>query len=375
VPDDDQSPAADVRLRVLLVMADSTGGIGAHVTSLAQGLPERGGAVTICAPAATIAALGLDLLDVVVVPAPLDRATPSAIRRASQVLRREAAKVDIVHAHGLRAGAAVAAFVPAAPLIVTWHNAALGNRWWRKLHAVLSRYVAHSTELTLAASEDLASEARAAGAIHVRTTFVVAPTAVATRTELEVRVELGVADRPVVLAIGRLQHQKRLDVLVEAAAVWARTARSPVVLIVGEGPERAVLAAQIAASGAPARLLGQRADVADLLLAADLVALPSEWEAKSLVAQEALRAGVPLITTAVGGLPSLLGDAAVYVPVGDAAALSAAIEDVLADPGDRQRLVELGLERARGWPDAQQVLDELIHLYLDLTDRMRRDRD
>ena len=87
-------------------------------------------------------------------------------------------------------------------------------------------------------------------------------------------------------------------------------------MIAGDGPERAALAAQISRTNAPVVLLGARDDIADLLAAADVVALPSEWEARALVAQEALRAGVPLVTTAVGGLPSLVGDAAMFVPGG-----------------------------------------------------------
>ncbi len=77
--------------------------------------------------------------------------------------------------------------------------------------------------------------------------------------------------------------------------------------IAGDGPLRAMLTDQIAAADAPVHLLGRRSDIADLLAAADLVVLPSQWEARSLAAQEALLAGRPLVATAVGGLPKLLG--------------------------------------------------------------------
>jgi glycosyltransferase involved in cell wall biosynthesis len=360
----------DDRKRVLLVMAGSTGGIGRHVKTLAQGLPARGIDVTVCASAEPIATLRLGELDVRVVPAPLGGASPAAIYRSRRLLRREAANVDVVHAHGLRAAAFCVAFAP-APLIVTWHNAPLGGRTWRIAHDALARYVAHSTDLTLAASEDLASAARTAGAIVVRNTFITAPSLTATRTPTQVRSELGIGDRSLVLAIGRLQRQKRLDVLVDAAAGWRGKERSPIVVIAGDGPLRAELAAQITANGAPVRLLGPRDDVADLLAAADLVALPSQWEAKSLVAQEALRAGVPLVTTAVGGLPALLGDAAVFVPVGASAALQSAIEGLLADSGRREELIALGHARGRDWPDEQRGLNDLATTYLDLIDRLR----
>jgi glycosyltransferase involved in cell wall biosynthesis len=357
---------------VLLVLAQSTGGIGRHVKSLAETLPDRGVRVTVCAPTATIDALSLGALPAQVVAAPLGELGPSALLQTRRTLRREAAAADLAHAHGLRAGAACAAFVAKTPLVVTWHNAPLGGRAWQLTHGALARYVARSADLTLAASGDLAAAARAAGARQVTDAFVAAPALPApTRGSAQVRAELGVGDRPLVLAVGRLHRQKRFDVLIDAAAPWAGVRDSPAVIIAGDGPDRGELTAQIGATRAPVTVLGARNDVADLLAAADVVALPSEWEARALVAQEALRAGVPLVTTAVGGLPSLVGDAAIIVPVGDPAALRRAIERVLADPDERQRLITAGLERAAGWPDPAAGLDLLVDTYLDLIARMR----
>jgi glycosyltransferase involved in cell wall biosynthesis len=367
--------SSDLRPAVLLVLAGSTGGIGRHVGALADQLPGRGFEVYVCAPGHTLAAIGIDATAVRPVPAPVERPTPAALLSARRALRGLATKVDITHAHGLRAGALCAAFLPTSPLVVSWHNAVLGGGPRRAGHAAVARYVARSADLTLAASPDLLLEARNAGAKRARTDFVVAPPLPApTRSPAEVRAALGVGSRPLVLAIGRLQRQKRLDVLVDAAAAWAGDPAAPAVVIAGEGPERARLAARIRAGRAPVELLGSRRDVADLLGAADVVALPSEWEARALVAQEALAAGVALVTTAVGGLPDLLGDAAVWVPVGDAVALRTAIEGLVNDDVRRRGLAIRGQARARGWPDAERSIDELSASYLDLTTRVRRER-
>jgi glycosyltransferase involved in cell wall biosynthesis len=364
----------DVRqLRVLLVLAESEGGISRHVGVLAAGLVERGASVTLCTTEGT--AHGLDpgrLTGVRLVRLPVGRRAPWSAVTTRRVLRREAAKVDVVHAHGLRAGVACATAGAGERLVVTWHNAALGGGLPGLAHRVLSRYIARRAAVTVAASDDLAAAAHAAGARDVRNMFVAAPALPSAQQDpAQVRRELGVGDRPLVLAVGRLHPQKRFDVLVAAATAWAGQSRGPVVVIAGEGPARSSLVAQIAAGDAPVRLLGARNDVAELLAAADVVALPSAWEARSLVAQEAMLAGVPLVTTAVGGLPSLVGDGAVLVPAGDVVALRAAIERLLSEPVLRATMAARGVDRARAWPSLSVRIDDLVNLYLYLTSTSR----
>src|SRR5207253_1840523 len=91
-----------------------------------------------------------------------------------RTLRRLAADVDIVHAHGLRAGALASA---RRPLVVSWHNAQLGGS---RLGALLERYVARRATVTLAASQDLLRRARACGAPDARLAPVAAPMQAAT---------------------------------------------------------------------------------------------------------------------------------------------------------------------------------------------------
>jgi glycosyltransferase involved in cell wall biosynthesis len=358
---------ADRPLRVLLVVGATEGGIGRHVAMLAARLGGHGVAAAVCGPESALAVMG-DPPGVGMQLLASSRARPDRVVAARRRLRSLARGFDVVHAHGLRAGAVAAARPRGLPLVVTWHNAPLMTGPLRAVHAALSRYVARSADLTLGASPDLTEAARRAGARDARTTFVVAPPlAPARRTRDEVRAELDAGSRPIVLAVGRLQVQKRFDVLVAAAASWAGRGDAPLVVIAGGGPDEAQLSAQVAATGAQVRLLGARTDIAALLAAADVVALPSTWEARALVAQEALKAGVPLVTTPVGGLPDLLGDAAVFVPVGDAQALAAALERVLADPAVRRDLVTKGERRAASWPDAETSVADLVASYAALT--------
>jgi glycosyltransferase involved in cell wall biosynthesis len=84
------------------------------------------------------------------------------------------------------------------------------------------------------------------------------------------------------------------------------------------------------------RLLGHRDDVTDMLVAADNYLLTSTWEARALVVQEAMRSGVAVVATAVGGVPELVDEAAVLVPAGDAEAVAGAVVDLLDDEERRR---------------------------------------
>jgi glycosyltransferase involved in cell wall biosynthesis len=361
--------AADLQgRRVAQVLATSTGGVGTHVRSLLPTLLRAGAATRVCGPAATdelfgFSTTGADFRPVQISAVPGDPRAVAALARAT-------AGADLVHAHGLRAGlvAALARRVGngAAPLVLTLHNALQPGGGPRQ--ALLGRVEAatiRSADLVLAASGDLAENAWRAGARDVRVAPVSAPPLPpAARSRADVRADLGVPEgRPLVVAVGRLHPQKGYGTLLDAAAGWSA---GPSVVIAGDGPQRAELAARIAAEQLPVQLLGRRTDIADLLAAADVCVLPSRWEARSLTAQEALRSGTPLVATRVGGIPELVGDAAELVPAGDAAALSAAVQAVLADPERAGRLAAAGVARAATWPDEAATARSLVAVYREL---------
>jgi glycosyltransferase involved in cell wall biosynthesis len=365
--------------RVAEVLATSTGGVGTHLRSVLPALAAEGAAVTVCGPAATDALFGFSAAAAAFVPVEISAGLdPVADARAVAALRRAAAGADLVHAHGLRAGLVAAAAVrlgrgrPRRPLVVTLHNA-LPDRAGplRRVLASAERATVRAADVVLAASGDLAAHARRLGARDVRVAPVSAPALpAATRSRAEVRAGLGLdtgaADgRPLVLAVGRLHPQKGYDVLLDAATSWTGDPR-PLVAIAGDGPLHDELDARIRAQRLPVTLLGRRDDVADLLAAADLVVLPSRWEARSLTAQEALRAGTPLVATRTGGLPELLGDGALLVPPGDAAALAGAVTGLLTDPARAAALAAVGREQAAGWPDEAATARTLAAVYREL---------
>jgi glycosyltransferase involved in cell wall biosynthesis len=361
--------------RIVEVLATSAGGVGTHVRSLIAPLRTAGASVGVSGAPATEELFGFRATGADFTPAGISAGlAPVDDARAVLQLRRALAGADLVHAHGLRAGLVAAAARRAAglrsvPLVLTLHNALLQDGG--PLHGLLQRAertTVRAADLVLAVSSDLAANARAAGARDVRVAPVMAPRRpAATRTRDEVRAELGIDEgRPLVVVIARLHPQKGYDVLLDALARWGAREPVPLVAVAGDGPLHDELAARIRAERLPVTLLGRRDDVTDLLDAADLCVLPSRWEGSPLTAQEALRAGTPLVATRTGGLPELLGDGALLVPVGDADALATAVHDVLTDPDRARALVEAGSAQAARWPDEATAARRLVAVYREL---------
>ena len=358
------------------MLATSTGGVGTHVSSLAERLPMLGVEVTVVCPAETelrfgFRAAGSAFVPVEIATAPRPREDVTAVR----ALRAVFTGVDVVHAHGLRAAALAGLALGRRrrgrkPYVATWHNAILAGGARQRVLAMLERLAARRADVTLGASSDLVERARQLGSPDARLAPVAAPAMPPPlRDRHEVRAELGAADRPLVLAVGRLAPQKDYDTLLDAVADWGRRQPQPLVVVAGSGPEHDRLQRVIDGRALAVRLLGHRDDVPDLLAAADLYVLTSTWEARALVVQEAMRAGVPVVATAVGGVPELVGRAAALVPPGDAEAVAREVVRLLDDERGREELARHGLEQAATWPDEDDVARQVAGVYQELAAR------
>ena len=364
--------------RVVEVLATSAGGVGTHVRTIVPAITAAGACVGVCGAPATEQLFGFSSVGADFRPVGISSGlAPVADGRAVAQLRRATAGADLVHAHGLRAGLVAAAArrlagERARPLVLTLHNALQESSGPRqRLLRAVEGLTIRGADLVLAVSSDLADNARRLGARDVRVVPALAPPLPpAARTRAEVRDELGVDEgRPLVVAVGRLHPQKGYDLLFDAVARWERGGKlqpAPLVAIAGDGPLEAELAERVRSERLPILLLGRRSDVADLLGAADLCVLPSRWEGSPFTAQEALRAGTPLVSTRAGGIPELVGSGAELVPVGDAAALADAVVRVLGDPGRAAELAAAGRAQAAGWPDEAAAGRRIVAVYREL---------
>jgi len=357
--------------RIAYVIGTTAGGTGRHVAMLAQGAAARRLTVSVFGPAATrslFPAVAFTPVNIAERPRPARDAV--AVLRLRRLLARHAP--DVVHAHGLRAGAVTALALGRAPrrqppaMVVTVHNAAPAGVMSGAVYLTLERLTARRADAVLCVSADLADRMRRAGARDVALATAPAPPAVAPPAEVvgRARADMGAAGRPIVLAVGRLTPQKGFDVLLEAMITLRGRDPAPLLVIVGDGPLGARLAGRSRAAGCDARFLGLRTDVPALLAAADVVAVPSRWEGQPLIVQEALRAGRPLVASRVGGIPDLTGeDAALLVPPDDPGRLASAVLAVLDDRTLAGVLAAAAVARAKALPSESDAVDAALAVY------------
>lgn len=151
-------------------------------------------------------------------------------------------------------------------------------------------------------------------------------------------------DAPVVLSLGRQEHQKaQVDLLAAAAFMLPRLPDLVVLLAGKDGSASPEIHRAVDADPGLQRsvhMLGHRSDVGDLLAAADVLAISSHFEGTAGVALEAMAVGTPIVTTRLQGLVGVLGDErnAVVVDTAHPASLAAGLERVLTDPALSDRL-------------------------------------
>jgi N-acetyl-alpha-D-glucosaminyl L-malate synthase BshA len=153
------------------------------------------------------------------------------------------------------------------------------------------------------------------------------------------------ARRPRVLFHGSsFRALKRVGDAVLALASLRRQGLPTALALLGDGPERAAVEARVADLGleSSVRFLGARGHFEDLLSRADVFLLPSETESFGLAALEALASGVPVVASAVGGLPEVVrdGETGLLVPPADPEALARAVRALLHDETRRRAMSE-----------------------------------
>lgn len=369
-------PHGPTALHAVQLVGRGEAGSGVHVRSLAAGLVARGIRVTVVATPDAAERYGFAAAGAHVARLPAHGGLATAPICTATALRAACAGADLVHAHGLQCGLMACSTIlgQRTPLVFTWHTRNHPEGVRGRVLPLLERRVSRSARVVLGATTDLVDGARRRGARDARLAPIAVPAPRqphaggdgAALRRRQVRAELGALDRPLVVTAAPLGAYGVPAPLLDAARMWRALPEQPLLAVAGEGPARGRLQRRIDAEKLPVRLLGRRDDLPRLLGAADVAVLSSPWEARPVLAQEALHVGAPLVATAVGGVPELVGDAAELVPYGDSHALAAAVTALLHDPARRAGLAAAGRAQAGTWPTEDDTVTQVLSIYDEL---------
>ena len=295
-------------------------------------------------------------------PRDLDLGLARAVVRATR-----AARPDLVHTHLVHADVygALGALAARAALVSTKHNddpfrAGPFRHVERLLALRTARVIAITEALRRFTVERVGLPA--AKVVTVPYGLDAPPAAWAPASELPLP-----EGARLLVAVGRLDRQKGLDVAVRALAELRRRHPGTVLAVLGEGPERAALAALAAELGVADALLlpGRVGDVAAVLWAAELVVHPSRWEGFGLALLEAMLCERPIVASAVSSIPEIVsdGETGLLVPADDAPALAAAVGRLLDDPALASQLGRSGAARARAEFSVARMAERTLAVY------------
>ena len=189
-----------------------------------------------------------------------------------------------------------------------------------------------------------------------------------------VRSELGLDDGAIaVVTVANYRAQKDYPTLLAAAELVIDQRPDVRFVIVGQGPLASFVEESVNRSSSLRQnvvLLGYRPDAVDVLAAGDVFALASTREGLPVALMEALALGLPVVCTAVGGVPSVIteGEQGMLVPPARPALLAEAILAVVADPESRAAMAVAARERASQF-DARYATQRMQQVYAQLSQR------
>lgn len=293
----------------------------------------------------------------------------------------ESENVDVLHTHLTMANilGQLLGWRLDIPTISTLHNVHMRsqNHFW---HHQLENWLLNRRAAAVVAVGDTVAAAHKDRLRHQKIRVI--PNAVPDILPLRehecmaIRCELtnGSPDRPLLLAVGRLERQKAFADLLEAMAIHLRTYPDTHLAIAGGGPLRPLLEDRCALLGIEHRvqLLGVRHDVHHLMMAADVYVNSSHWEGLPISLLEALAAGLPVVVTRVGEVAYVVDDScATIVEPGQPIDLAAALDAIVANPQRRQSMGIAGRQLIRSHYSASVWVDQLLELYGQVTKRER----
>lgn len=360
-------PARKPRLLILITLSE-LGGAQTAVALLFPGLAEQfevtvaaqgSGPLRFAAEAAGIRYVELRDVRRQIHPWHDAKALVELVRLCRQV------RPDVVHSHSSKMGvlgrlAAWVARVPVRVLTVHGWSFAAYDGLAGRLFLWIERLMRPLTTAVVCVAEETREQGLGAQACDPRRTVVI-PNAVDVRS---FRPASGGSRNARIIGIGRFAYPKDFTTLLEALA----RVRAPChMVLAGDGPALPAVAAAVQNHGLSKRveLLGARADIPELLARSDVFVLSSRSEGFPVSILEAMAAGLPVVTTDVGGVAEAVedGETGLLVPAADSEALARALERLVSDADLRRRLGAAGRARALRLFDVPRYRAAYVELY------------
>jgi glycosyltransferase involved in cell wall biosynthesis len=356
----------------LLLAVDSLelGGAERHVVDLARALRRRGYGVEVACSVTGGLAEPLQAAGVPVWPLTrriVKRRVSLAYARGIRRLLKER-RYDLLHAHiyASAVAAAIAIRGTALPLVITEHTEASWQTWWTRR---VSRWAHRRARHTIAVSTPIQRRLIENDGVPPDLVSLI-PNAVIPASDdppdLTSVLPNGWLEGSLVGIVARLQPEKGVADFLTAAARVSKLSPQVRFIVVGDGPLREELLALARRIGVEdrVRFLGYRTDARALVGLMDVLVVPSLTEGSPLIVLEAMTAGVPVVASAVGGIPDQVrhDKEGLLVPPGDTGALGEALLNLLRDPACARRLGEAGRRRSEnefGHPNMVRRIEDV----------------
>lgn len=384
-------------MKILMIVGKASHSMGTSVVSLSDALATLGEDVSVIAEPTTAKRFRLkNVLPLWPVPTGKFHLIASNFRRLRRA-RQTLAEADVVHVHGRRA-AMFGMFLtilmrPRPPILVSlyegaadFHDTVFNKLFFRWLGMRASLISGSTLNLTARINAQISSDAAVSFLISPRVERLQEKPLANRKERVEKWEKLAKKERlknrgQLVLAIGTIEPEKRLDLFVKAMEHVTYPATA---VVIGDGDPQ--LLAQLRSLGADAQVsfLGWRKDLETWYEAASVLVVTSEWESRGFVTQEAMTLGLPVVAQPVGRLRDILmspeaaarpasrhaeeftgdvGVGALLVNVANPEQTAAAITKLLSNPGIWYEKQEAARKRALTWPTMSDVAQKWLNFY------------
>ena len=297
--------------------------------------------------------------------------TYQRLQRLTDFFQRE--KIDIVQTHLFYSNilGSIAAHRAGIPAIATLHSVATRKGLKGRLLQQIEKYCLERYATRILAVGNMVAEAHAdrygTHRLEVIPNGIPQPEPIHGHERERLRHEItGNGSKSIIVTVGRFAHAKGYEDMIEAFSLLHKKDLNPVLLMVGTGGTVDTIKARIEDFDLSNSvvLAGERTDVPQLLASSDVYASSSHREGLPLAVLEAMMAGLPVVATSVGDIPSVVTDeTGLIVPPHEPEMLAAALEDLLKNPEKREAMGKAAQKRALNEYSVDAWMKKHVALY------------